>query len=385
MTRNLVGPPVIGNDFIGRKKELEEAWKSLKDGNSILLASPRRVGKSSFARKLLAIAEENGWQGIYMDVQGLRDEPEFGELLIRSLEKIYGNGRLLGKIRQEMRDSLSSLKSLQLSKLQVEFKRSPENFYTKLEKAIESDQKYLIVVDELVLFLQKLSTDTSYERAEDFLNWLRSLRQKMSDRVSWIFCSSISIHNFVSSRGLSYTLNDISSFQLGAMGEQEARLLLTRLNESYNHCIEDNDIDYILQRMEWKLPFFIQQYFMFYSRDSEEYKNRDIADVTDTIFHEMANDRQMLTWSERLSGYGKDAKAAKCLLSYLCIPDHKSSRAHLESVISDQIPSDEDLSERYSTVKQMLEDDGYIIQEPTGEIHFRSPIIQEFWINRYLK
>ena len=150
MTRNLVGPPVIGNDFIGRKKELEEAWKSLKDGNSILLASPRRVGKSSFARKLLAIAEENGWQGIYMDVQGLRDEPEFGELLIRSLEKIYGNGRLLGKIRQEMRDSLSSLKSLQLSKLQVEFKRSPENFYTKLEKAIESDQKYLIVVDEIV-------------------------------------------------------------------------------------------------------------------------------------------------------------------------------------------------------------------------------------------
>ena len=39
----------------------------------------------------------------------------------------------------------------------------------------------------------------------------------------------------------------------------------------------------------------------------------------------------------------------------------------------------------FEAVKQMLEDDGYIIQEPTGEIHFRSPIIQEFWINRYLK
>lgn len=44
MIRNLIGPPVTGMDFIGREKELADAWKAIEDTNSLLLASPRRVG-----------------------------------------------------------------------------------------------------------------------------------------------------------------------------------------------------------------------------------------------------------------------------------------------------------------------------------------------------
>lgn len=43
MAKNLVGPPVTGEDFIGRKNEIERAISILEQGNSILLASPRRV------------------------------------------------------------------------------------------------------------------------------------------------------------------------------------------------------------------------------------------------------------------------------------------------------------------------------------------------------
>lgn len=41
MIRNLIGPPVTGMDFIGREKELADAWKAIEDTNSLLLASPR--------------------------------------------------------------------------------------------------------------------------------------------------------------------------------------------------------------------------------------------------------------------------------------------------------------------------------------------------------
>ena len=47
MVKNLVGPPVVGEDFVGRKEELAEAVRMISQGNSLLLASPRRVGKSS--------------------------------------------------------------------------------------------------------------------------------------------------------------------------------------------------------------------------------------------------------------------------------------------------------------------------------------------------
>lgn len=88
MIRNLIGPPVTGMDFIGREKELADAWKAIEDTNSLLLASPRRVGKSSFTMKLANKAEEKGWNALYLDLQGLKDEGEFISLIIRKLNKI---------------------------------------------------------------------------------------------------------------------------------------------------------------------------------------------------------------------------------------------------------------------------------------------------------
>ena len=37
MIRNLIGPPVTGTDFIGREKELTDAWKAIEDTNSLSL------------------------------------------------------------------------------------------------------------------------------------------------------------------------------------------------------------------------------------------------------------------------------------------------------------------------------------------------------------
>lgn len=54
--KNITGSPVEGDNFFGRTKELEFAWEQLQNGNSLILAAPRRVGKSSFAKKLIAKA-----------------------------------------------------------------------------------------------------------------------------------------------------------------------------------------------------------------------------------------------------------------------------------------------------------------------------------------
>ena len=40
MVKNLVGPPVTGDNFVGRRNEIERAVSILEQGNSLLLASP---------------------------------------------------------------------------------------------------------------------------------------------------------------------------------------------------------------------------------------------------------------------------------------------------------------------------------------------------------
>ena len=66
------GPPVEDDDFYGRESELTYAWQYyMPKSVSLLLSAPRRVGKSSFAKKMLKIANEKEWKTLYLDLQGL--------------------------------------------------------------------------------------------------------------------------------------------------------------------------------------------------------------------------------------------------------------------------------------------------------------------------
>ena len=57
---NRIGPPVEGTDFFGRTREIRHANKLLDSGHSLLLSAPRRIGKSSLAKRLIA---EKMWAG----------------------------------------------------------------------------------------------------------------------------------------------------------------------------------------------------------------------------------------------------------------------------------------------------------------------------------
>lgn len=384
MIRNLIGPPVTGTDFIGRERELSDAWKAIEDTNSLLLASPRRIGKSSFAMMLAQKAEAQGWNTLYLDLQGLKDEGDFISLLIKKLNKIKEKNSIVELTKNKIHALLSTIKKVDAFKITLEFQKNPEDSYEKLTKAFQLPQRTLIVIDELVLFLQELTKKGSIDRAENFLNWLRSIRQKEAKKVSWVFCSSISIHGFVSQNNLTYTINDVAPFNLGEMTMEEATLLLKSLDESYGTNLSDNDIQYILKRIEWKLPYFIQLFFNKLVSNKERNNGKELEENCTMIFREIIQEHELDTWSERLAAYGADEKAARTLLSYLCQPDHKSERSFLEEVIKDKIPEQADVKEKYAVIKRMLETDGYIIQDENG-IHFRSPIIREFWFNRYIQ
>jgi hypothetical protein len=47
-----IGPPVSGDEFFDREETIETLWDAL-EAHSVLLAAPRRVGKSSLMLKLL--------------------------------------------------------------------------------------------------------------------------------------------------------------------------------------------------------------------------------------------------------------------------------------------------------------------------------------------
>ncbi len=59
---NKIGPPVEGDDFFGREKEIRHANRLLNSNHSLLLSAPHRIGKSSLAKRLIEVKKSQGWK-----------------------------------------------------------------------------------------------------------------------------------------------------------------------------------------------------------------------------------------------------------------------------------------------------------------------------------
>lgn len=89
---NKIGPPVEGDDFFGREKEIQKANKLLDSSHSLLLSAPRRIGKSSLAKRLIEEKKNQGWKCVYIDLEETTTEDGFLNLVIEAFCKmVFGN------------------------------------------------------------------------------------------------------------------------------------------------------------------------------------------------------------------------------------------------------------------------------------------------------
>lgn len=388
MVKNLIGPPVTGANFYGRTTELEEALSLMAQGNSLLLASPRRVGKSSFSKKLIELSEDRGYRSVYLDLQGVSNEQEFGDRLADCFRKVKSEESRLYGMMDSVGRLLHKVRKVEFRGVGFEFREDAVKFYSEVEKMIGSVNKsrVIVVIDELAVFLQRIEEQRGIDAVESILNWLRKLRQNSQNQIVWIFCSSVSITNYASRNNLSYTINDLTPFKLGEMSYEEASGLLYQLCTGQGmEPFNEDDTEIILTKLGWKLPFFIQLFFNYYHRGTAEYKNIGMSAASDKIIELIIREHQLSSWSERLSGYGKYEKPAQLLLNYLCTPKHKSDRRHLESIIKPGCLQGEDSGIVYSEVRQMLDTDGYLMEDDNGNIVFRSPVIRQYWFNKFVR
>lgn len=75
MVHLTVGSPVEGEDFYGRDKLVKLIWERLEK-NNLLLAAPRRFGKTSIMLNLRDNPREN-WQVFLLDTEWIKDAGEF--------------------------------------------------------------------------------------------------------------------------------------------------------------------------------------------------------------------------------------------------------------------------------------------------------------------
>jgi len=386
---NITGSPVEGENFYGREKELSFAWSKVLKGNSLILSAPRRVGKSSFAKKLLENAKKENWNTLEINLEEVSSEIGFVNLLIEKLQaanwwqsSMSKAERLFGQILESIKPSIGFGET----KVSVEWSHTKIDVYQKLKGLINHEEDTLIMVDELTILLNRLlKNENGKQDVEFFLNWLRSFRQVSGTKIRWVFCSSIGIENFTSMHNLSYALNDVTTFKIDEYNIAEAYKFVEELANSEAVQFTKEDINFILQLLGWNLPYFIQILFSNINQLIQVQGKTTSTDTINEAYTQLISESHLNTWDERLNEYGEYEIYVRFILKNLSTSKEGAGRAVLFSLLFAKI-NDEDKTEFVlCKLLQMLQNDGYLILKKNSNYIFRSPLLRDFWNNRFVK
>jgi AAA+ ATPase superfamily predicted ATPase len=381
---NKVGPPVTGEDFYGRSRELARAHEFLDTNHSLILSAPRRIGKSSFAKRLVEDKQTAGWSCVYIDLEGIQSQDEFLSTLISKFDKskIWTQaaevaGGFINRI-------IEGVKGIGPVKLDFSRPDVSQNLYTSLSDAIDHTKDTLIVIDELTLFLNIIDKeDPTHKNAGFLLNWFRSLRQVSGTKIRWIFCGSVGLHNFTSMRNLSMTINDMVSFDFDALSQEDAKGLILALSDSLDIPISEKTLQYILDKIEWYIPYFIQLLFTTI-KNYPDVKIEVTEQMIDSAFDYLAHTDDLSTWYERLAEYNEYKEGAELLLNALSVADSGLSRNELLDMFAQYVNEPvTKANSQFSTILNMIEHDGYIMRVDGGIRRFHSPLLKKWWFSKF--
>src|SRR5258708_40169539 len=86
-----LGGPVPAGDIVGRETYIRRAGARLADGTHILIAGPRRIGKTSVMLEILRRLRRRGIHTAYVDCMGATDLRGLGErLAAAALQNLSG-------------------------------------------------------------------------------------------------------------------------------------------------------------------------------------------------------------------------------------------------------------------------------------------------------
>lgn len=387
---NIIGVPVTGEDFYGRKNELTKAHRYLNERQSLLLSAPRRIGKSSFAKKLIADKDAQSWKCIYIDLQGIATQETF----LRKLIDSFTGAGLMEKTCQKAKDFFESFfdvaKGVELGMLKIDLNHRDalESLYNRLSDTFNFDNDTLIVIDELPLFLGKLIDNDGGNRdeVEFLLNWFRSIRQHENSHLRWLFCGSVGLRNFTNHHKMSHAINDLVDFELGELTTEEAQGLIKALAQSYKLSMNDEVVNKTLSMLQWPIPYFIQLLIdkLISKKTDCEDSTVEIDDVTIAI-DELSRSNYFNTWNERLDEYRDLEYMARMVLDNISIAEDGSNKSTLLKIAMKGRKNTEEplINKNLTKVLEMLEHDGYIMRIGDNR-KFRSPLLRKWWEYKFM-
>lgn len=399
MLSSRVGPPVRGEDFFGRDAFVELVSDKLKGGN-VLLAAPRRFGKTSVMYSLI---DRPRWdyQIVHADLQHLIEPAELITLLVVQLAK-SDDGRLtriangLSYFPKKFWSGLTNkLEEIELLKIKIKLRehlrpRWQEAGEELFKRVADSQTTIIFILDELPMMIDRMArSDSHREDAKTMLRWMRALRVSPNTRnVRFLVAGSIGIGRVLNELGEISAINDFEQLRLEPFSIKVGTQLLERLAGSHSLPLSKPATRKMLELIGPPIPYFIQIIFSevakAYVQDGEPITPKKV----ERIYRDKVLGVDCVTYFDHYYGRLRDyyqpheEKATKKMLRELAMIG-QLTRETCAQLYKREVGNRKNLEE-FNRLMTDLENDFYIrFNSDANQFEFACKLLRDWWLRHY--
>ena len=371
-----------------RTRETDDLWRLFGQGRNLLMLAPRRIGKTVLLNHLRETAGAHGFRAIVLDVEGFREEKDFFRACCAAIQEELSTGR---KVMSAFTQRLNQLLQGQSGAsgdwrqwlVQTDWQEFADHLFAHLDEHQE-DPPWLMLVDELPVFVKSLQDKGSVVAIRNFLYWLRAMRQKHR-RIRWLYTGSIGLDTVARRNQVEGALNDLDTYSLRPFDSETAGSFLADVAGRRACTLEAPASEAILQRLGWLSPYYLE-------RIAEDACALAGSAARITLAHAHAAMDRLLdlekrlywgTWREHLDRNFSE-------------PDQGRLYRILETVARSDVGADRNLlltalnrggeSVGEATLRDLVDTllaDGYLCAGENGAYRFRMNLLREWWL-RYV-
>ncbi len=375
----IIGPVATGRFYYHREEIVNEIWEELEKGCFILLAAPRRVGKTSIMKYMEENPKENH-KVIFKNIQSLKSEDEFYKVLYGLILSCLSTSKKLKNyfvkyIKSKSITEVDIKGSFKIASIDSNYL---QEINTLISEIANIGETIVLLIDELPEVLYRLNKSNKKEEAISILKNLRSWRQDDKFRkLQFVLADSIGIHSIVKIiEGRDSDLNDLRKIQCNVLDEKEVNDYLDWATENATVQYSAELREYLQDKIRYFVPYFFNIMLDTIDKTARNGNNPNINSLSIDRAFELAikNNDYFKDWKKRLSDYlpKEDFSFVNELLIHIAHKDKISIQEIYNKAVNHNKVND------YMDFVNDLEHDGYIAEQNQKYV-FISPFLKEFW------
>jgi hypothetical protein len=157
--------------------------------------------------------------------------------------------------------------------------------------------------------------------------------------------------------------------EIPPLTNEEGLDMSLKIFQAYDVHVKENEILFMLEKIKWLMPFFIQLVIQLLIDETESEGIPISIDMVEKVLLKAANHRNNIYFASYYDRLEKTLPTAQCKLAKTILAEIAEKEAVKSSAFN---------KENAQVVLETLEYDGYI-HEFEGFYHFNSPILRMWW------